>query len=377
MALDLFLVQLNANDWNIRLTQTISQSQMTFLDINIKTTTDGTLSTAIHRKDTAVNALLHASSFHPQHQKRSIPIGQFLRAKRLCTTTEDFEKESTQLRQRFAQRGYHPVVIERGYQRAVNTSRQTLLTTKPKKVQNAAVDEARPVCMITDYNPQWNNIRKTFVKYWPVLQTDHVLNSVLTSAPTLVSRRSRNLSDILVSSHYVPPNNQEFLFQSKGPKWGSTPCGHCSICRAMVKSVSFSDSSGKNVYKIVHFINCSTCGVIYYATCPCGLIYIGMTTRELRIRLQEHQSDIRMASKVSVDDRERILKLKPVARHFRLKHNNRWQDLRVRGIDRVNLGSRGGDLFRRLEQVESKWIIKLQTQVPYGLNDKVPFASFL
>ncbi|XP_040278407.1 matrix metalloproteinase-18-like [Bufo bufo] len=100
-----------------------------------------------------------------------------------------------------------------------------------------------------------------------------------------------------------------------------------------------------------------------------------MTTRELRIRIQEHQKDIRAAAKIGDEDRDKLLKLKQIARHFRQKHNNCWQEFR--GIDKISLGARGGNLFRRLEQIESKWIVKLNTQVPHGLNDKIPFASFL
>lgn len=70
-----FIVQLNDNHQNIRLTHKISRTSLESLDIKIIIDPTGHLSTTIHRKKTSANALLHASSFHPQHTIRSIPVG--------------------------------------------------------------------------------------------------------------------------------------------------------------------------------------------------------------------------------------------------------------------------------------------------------------
>lgn len=91
---------------------------------------------------------------------------------------------------------------------------------------------------------------------------------------------------------------------------------------------------------------------------PMWTNFIGMTTRELRIRIQEHLKDIWAASRMDAHDLFRLNKLKPVPKHFYGYHSDRWQDVRVCRIDRVSLGSRGGNLSKHLEQVECKWIVQ-------------------
>ncbi|XP_044154445.1 uncharacterized protein LOC122941349 isoform X2 [Bufo gargarizans] len=56
-----------------------------FLDLKIEANERGCLATDIHRKDTAVNTVLHASSAHPRATIGGIPTGQFLLLKRICS----------------------------------------------------------------------------------------------------------------------------------------------------------------------------------------------------------------------------------------------------------------------------------------------------
>lgn len=134
----------------------------------------------------------------------------------------------------------------------------------------------------------------------------------------------------------------------------------------------FCDSSKTRKYKITHTINCSTIGVIYYATCPCELLYIGLTSRKLKKRVREHALGIKAAA--LEDD---LAKLKPIPRHFKAHHNCNPELLRVKGIDRVLQDKRGRDWKRILAQEEVKWIYTLQTMAPLGLNDALSFKPFL
>lgn len=113
-----FITYLNANDWNICLTHKISRTSMEFLDIKILADNVGHITTDVHCKETAVNSLLHASSFHPRHTIRSIPVGQFLRIHCICDTECNFEDQAVQLKSRFQQRGYR----KKAYNRAKMTN---------------------------------------------------------------------------------------------------------------------------------------------------------------------------------------------------------------------------------------------------------------
>ncbi|KAM4028630.1 uncharacterized protein ACNLHF_023918 [Anomaloglossus baeobatrachus] len=103
--LDEFMGQLNTNDLNIKLTYKYSSRRIDFLDINIEVDSLSSIQTTMYRKSTSVNALLHASSAHTS-TIRAIPTGQFLRIRRICSSDQSFERQATELRRRFQDRGY-------------------------------------------------------------------------------------------------------------------------------------------------------------------------------------------------------------------------------------------------------------------------------
>ncbi len=96
-------------------------------------------------------------------------------------------------------------------------------------------------------------------------------------------------------------------------------------------------------------ITCSTTHVVYLIRCPCGLAYVGKTTRELRTRISEHRSTIRTGDEKS-----------PVAAHFKRAGHN-VSALRYIGVERVDTSPRGGDRGKKLLQRETFWIHFLNT----------------
>lgn len=128
----------------------------------------------------------------------------------------------------------------------------------------------------------------------------------------------------------------------------------------------FASSNGNKQFKINSFINCTTTRVIYMLTCPCGLIYVGKTKRQLRIRVGEHvQSTINKE-----DDR-------PLALHFLREYEGDPKGLKCKGIYKLNLLSRRGDFDRVLYQKEKMWIFYLDSMQPLGLNNECNLSVFL
>ncbi|XP_053556264.1 condensin complex subunit 3 [Bombina bombina] len=95
--LETFVAELNKNPHNIFLTHQVSKESITFLDLKIKKQ-NGAIHTEVFRKDTATNSLLH---HHPNKLKDGIPVGQFLRLKRNCSTEASFERQAAELAGRF------------------------------------------------------------------------------------------------------------------------------------------------------------------------------------------------------------------------------------------------------------------------------------
>ncbi|CAJ0961379.1 unnamed protein product [Ranitomeya imitator] len=125
VGLERMIQHLNNNTKNIRLTFKYGRD-IDFLDIKIGVGSNGVVHTDIFRKSTSTNSFLYADSSHPISTVRGIPVGQFLRARRICSDDIKFEKEAMDLTRRFTQRGYSKRMIKRGYLRVSKTPRNQL-----------------------------------------------------------------------------------------------------------------------------------------------------------------------------------------------------------------------------------------------------------
>lgn len=88
-------------------------------------------------------------------------------------------------------------------------------------------------------------------------------------------------------------------------------------------------------------------------------MYVGLTSRELKVRVREHVRDI-----IAAQDATDLTMLKPIPRHFRKKHNCNPKVLKIRGIDHINCNIRGGNINQRLAQCECKWVWRLKSLQP-------------
>ncbi len=80
-------------------------------------------------------------------------------------------------------------------------------------------------------------------------------------------------------------------------------------------------------FKIRGTISCKTANVIYLLRCPCGLCYVGKTSRPLKNRISEHRCAIRHRDPKS-----------PVAQHFANSRHS-VSTLQYIGIEVVKYGA--------------------------------------
>lgn len=69
--------------------------------------------------------------------------------------------------------------------------------------------------------------------------------------------------------------------------------------------------------------------------------------------------------------------LKTFPRRFKEFHRSNAKLLRVKGINMIKMGQRGGDLKKLLALIECKWIMRLNTIYPNGLNEMLSLAPSL
>ncbi|KAM8930720.1 LOW QUALITY PROTEIN: uncharacterized protein RCH25_006654 [Pelodytes ibericus] len=188
VSLSNYLTYLNCNDINLKFTLEYNPDAIAFLDIKLSHDKQKICTTG-YRKPTAGNTILHYTSCHPEHVTRNIPYGEFLRARRNCTSIIEFENQAEALRKRFADRGYPSNIVNKAYIRAKHRDRHSLIGTNTAKTnrckklktnKNSSRDTYNTsVSFITDYSAEYEQVKRIVQNNLPLLKADKKLRSTL------------------------------------------------------------------------------------------------------------------------------------------------------------------------------------------------------
>ena len=105
-------------------------------------------------------------------------------------------------------------------------------------------------------------------------------------------------------------------------------------------------------------ISCTSNNLVYCLACKiCNKLYVGQTKRAFRLRFGEHFTSIRKHKKHLV-----------VGRHFNTAGHSGTCDIQAYVLEFIN--SPPDTLYskKKREAVELKWIFRLRSTVPLGLN---------
>lgn len=353
---------MNFNDYingtypSLKFTMEYNSEKIHFLDLLISVNAEKRLETSIYRKDTDRNTILHASSFHPDHTIKNIPYGQFVRLRRICSNENDFDTKANEMAQRFQQRGYDPTLIDEAIEKAHGRDRMSLLDPRPKHGNDR-------ITFVTEYSTASKQVKNIIKKHWNILQCDPSLQHLSSSPPRFCFKRGQNIRDIVVSSTYMETPKTTWLDRGLN---GNFRCGKCACCSHTFDTKVFSHPHSGKKYHIKEFINCQSTHVVYMLKCPCGLLYVGQTKRNLKMRIAEHKGAIRNGNMDYA-----------IARHYKAMNHGSASTLRFIGLERVQPSPRGGNLIKQLLQREAFWINELNTVEPHGLNELQDLSVFL
>lgn len=132
-----FLQYLNSNDCNLSFTEHWDPFTINFLDVTLMgNTTTSKVETSLFRKPTAGNTLLRADSCHTSHTVAAVPYGEFIRARRACSSDSSFESEKEVIKKRLTSRGYHPKLLSKAETRIHSVTQLDLLKhSNPNKIK--------------------------------------------------------------------------------------------------------------------------------------------------------------------------------------------------------------------------------------------------
>ena len=319
-----------------------------FLDMEISFDHNGYIVTDLFKKATSVVQYLLPSSCHPGHICKNIPYSLAYRLLRICTEKETFLSRLEELRQDLLSRHYPAKIIQDAFERVKLIPRAEAL----KKVEKKTSDREP---LVVTYHPSLISVSQTVKKHWQVMTSQCPRLKRCFSKPSVVAyKRSKSIGDKL------------FRAKIKIKRTSTRRVNGFSVCKQLCMTCPMTGlNPGQKVKKhtchktgetwnITSALDCQSSNVIYRITCKkCKFfVYIGMTTRKLCQRMNDHRGYIRRNEDTAT------------GRHFNLKGHS-IADLQVVAIERV---SPAGDQ-ELIELRESLWISRYDS-VTFGANTR-------
>jgi hypothetical protein len=350
-----FLAHLNSCHRTIKFTSEYSTQQVTFLDTVAKVDENMRLYTDLYCKPTDSHNYLLYDSAHPTHLKKSLPYSQLLRVRRICSHLEDFDRNATEIASHFLRRDYPQDLVEEALIKVRRIDRLTLLqpsTNPPKNDQDN-------LFLVNMFNPSGTPLRDIVSDTWPLIGRSHNTEYLYTKQVTFGNRRSQNLRDILI--HAKLPDLKETpsrpLSQSKNKACKARTV--CRYCPKLDKSGTItSNTTGRN-YTAMKNITCNSNNLIYCISCKtCKKQYVGQTLSSIKERFKCHFTSI---TAPDLDN--------PIGRHFQPSNgHHRLMDITIHILEFIIAPDRTPAGQRLRDENERKWIHRLVTTAPFGLN---------
>ena len=284
-ALHEFLCYLNSIHTTIKFTmeEMNDVQKLNFLDVEI--CKEGSkLTTDLYSKPVDTHQYLRSSSCHPAICKKSIPYGQALRLKRICSNGDVLNERLSDLKQWFLKRYYKDEYVDDQINRTNNISREALLKKRSKPD-----NEDTPITLVLPYHPALNKHVHTISKRAHVhLRKSPKLAHILPTPPRITYRNGKSLSQHLVRARMKPLVTL--------PK-GVFPCKHprCQIDEVLKTGDIFTNWNDSRSFKINHRFSCKSECVIYLLTCNvCNKKYVSSTIAPFNKRFNQYKSNINL-----------------------------------------------------------------------------------
>ena len=194
--LELFVTHMNTRKESIKFTMEVSKNHVNFLDTTVRINhSTHTLETDLFCKPTDSHNYLLYNSAHPRKCKDSIPYSQFLRIRRICTNTSDYDRHIITLSQHFLRQGYPLDLLEIAAIKARRLDRNMLLSPK----HDSAID-AEQVVLVTTFEPSQDTLRTLVKENWDYLGKSPITTFIHQKKIMVGYRRPKNLRDLLVKA---------------------------------------------------------------------------------------------------------------------------------------------------------------------------------
>ena len=358
--LDLFVDYLNNCLPSIKFEAETSLSSVNFLDVKVKLSPEGCLTTGLYTKPTDAHNYLSYSSCHPPKCRDSIPYSQFLRLRRICSDTLDFTNEARTMASHFHRAGYPKKLLQDSFTKTYQLNREELL--EYKQTYEREKDE-RNLFLINTFHPSGNVLDNIIKMNWDMLDRSSATRPLLEYKITRGYRRPKNCRDTLIRAMTSNPWDVQSAPKAKDPTDNPDlrACSrrNCKYCNKINTGGRLHCPITDLSYSSIRKANCESNNLIYCITCEsCQKMYVGQTKRSIRSRLCEHFRNV-VQNNTTVHS---------VGRHFNEQGHNGLEDVRIFVLQFAR-GHPDSDVSLNMRlDLEQKWICTLRTKIPDGLN---------
>ena len=234
-------------------------------------------------------------------------------------------------------RGYNIKRLNEVMYEVAKIEREELLKDK------LVVEKDSQTIFVCNWHPSLNTIPSILKRHFHLIENDRNLTKIFTTKPSVAYRKPKSLRNHLIKN--------DIMRAEKKPT-STIPCGKCKLCKNYSLSTAASITNEEKGIKvnIKHFGSCRSKEVIYAARCKKhNKIYVGHTGEQLNDRFSKHRYDIKKRRNNS-----------ELANHFHENHVDADMEVMILQTDVPSEAQR--------EFLEDKWICRLQTLQPTGVN---------
>ena len=350
--LDSFIAHLNNGNKNITFSSEISENQLNFLDVTVKTI-NNRIVTDLYTKPTDRNTYLPYDSAHPKHCMKGLPYGQFLRIRRICSRDSDYVEHAAKKAAQLILRGYPKSLLLDEMLRAYNKERKELLTKADETNKEKTPDT---LFLTTTYNRSFSGLRDQVESTWDLLGRSITTRPIKEKTLTVGYRRPKSLRDLLVRAKLPTENGEKPCNPTSQPvRCTRKNCRYC--LRLNTSGVITSHATGRN-HSTRKKADCASNNLVYCISCKrCGKQYVGQTKNTLNKRFQSHFYLIRHMK----NEHE-------VPRHFNTNGHRGIDDLEIHVLTLINNDVNKEQTKGIRLRLEFDWIHRQRSQIPLGLN---------
>ena len=164
-----------------------SLTQIVFLNVLLsKNDNENSLITSLFARSTNTHQYLHATSWHRSVYKKSIPYGQAIRMKRICSNEVDLQRKLLDIESWLTVRGYKSEIIRPAIKKVNFIDRNSLLKKRSKHQEDS-------ITLVLTFHPTLHIVFDVLKRAHQHVRKSPMLKAVLSKPPRVAFRNYSSL----------------------------------------------------------------------------------------------------------------------------------------------------------------------------------------